>query len=200
MWTSEAKRWNVRSREVADPPIGRGILSQHRPAKGTERMSITTARLPKGLVLVLVVSLAACSSASSGPTPGHGSPVAAAPSVVAASILPATVAPTPTPTPVPVTPAPTTRAPTICASSCVVKMLEQAYVPVTLNIKVGTEVIWSNTGCHGGCTVTFPGTPVDSGPMAIGATFKHTFGAAGVFAFHCQLDPDEMKGTIVVTN
>jgi plastocyanin len=80
------------------------------------------------------------------------------------------------------------------------KMLERAYLPRTLNIKVGTEVIWSNTACMGGCTVTFPGLSLDSGPMAIGATFKHTFSEAGSFAFHCRLDPDEMKGTIIVTD
>jgi plastocyanin len=78
-------------------------------------------------------------------------------------------------------------------------MVERAYLPRSLNIKVGTEVIWSNTSCAG-CTVTFPGISVDSGPMAIGTTFKHTFSEAGSFAFHCQLDPDVMKGTIIVTD
>jgi plastocyanin len=166
-------------------------------------MSILHRRLPRlqqSLVPVLVVFLAACSSASSSPTPGQGSPVAAAPSVVPASIVPATLLPTPAPTSVPVTPAPATPVPKICASSCSVMMLERAYLPRTLNIKVGTEVIWSNTACQGGCTVTFPGISLDSGPVAIGGTFKHTFSDAGLFAFHCLLDPNEMSGTIIVTN
>ena len=88
-------------------------------------------------------------------------------------------------------------------------MVPNAYKPRTLNIKVGTEVTWSNAACKGGCTVTFysAGISLDSGPMAIGATFKHTFGDAGVFAFHCQpapnhraCDPGIMRGLITVTN
>jgi plastocyanin len=147
-------------------------------------MAILPARLSRrrrGLVMALVVFLAACSGASSGPTSSQGSPVAVAPSVVPASIVPAT----PTPT--------------ICASSCSVKMVDGAYLPRTLNIKIGAEVIWSNTSCDG-CTVTFSGISLDSGSMAIGATFKHTFSEAGSFAFHCQLQPDRMRGTIIVTD
>jgi plastocyanin len=40
---------------------------------------------------------------------------------------------------------------------------------------------------------------VDSGPLAIQATFKHTFNVAGVYRFHCKLDPSQMVGTITVT-
>ena len=159
----------------------------------------TLPRLQQGLVLVLVAFLAACSSASSSPTSGQGSPVAAAPSVVPASIVPATLVPTPPPTPVPVTAAPATPVQTICASPCSVQMLERAFQPRTLSIKVGTEVIWSNPTCPG-CTVTFESVSLDSGPVAIGGTFKHTFLDAGLFAYHCQLDPVTMWGTITVTN
>jgi plastocyanin len=79
-------------------------------------------------------------------------------------------------------------------------MLERAYQPSTLNIKVGTEVTWSNTTCKGGCTVTFPAISLDSGPVAIGGTFKHTFSDVGSFVFHCRLDPYEMSGTIIVAD
>ena len=118
-------------------------------------------------------------------------PVAAAPSVAVASVVPAM--------PGPVNPSPTTRGPGICADPCSVAMLERSYLPSTLDIKVGTEVIWSNPACHGGCTVTFPGLSLDSGPVAIGGTFKYTFDHAGLFAFHCRLDPNEMTGTVIVT-
>jgi plastocyanin len=145
-------------------------------------MSILLARLARrrqGLVMVLVVFLAACAGAGSGPTSNQGSPVA--PSVVPASIVPAT------------------PMPTICATSCSVKVVDGAYLPRTLNIKVGAEVTWSNASCDG-CTVTFPDISLDSGSMAIGAMFKHTFTEAGSFAFHCRLAPDKMKGTIIVTD
>jgi plastocyanin len=147
-------------------------------------MWILPARLPRlrqGLLLILAVLLAACSGASASPTPSQGSLVDVAPSDVPAN----TVAATPMPT--------------ICASPCTVKMVEVAYIPRTLTIKVGTEVTWSNINCAG-CTVTFPSISLDSGPMATGTTFKHTFGQAGSFAFHCQLDPDVMQGTIIVTD
>jgi plastocyanin len=36
--------------------------------------------------------------------------------------------------------------------------------------------------------------------MAIGATFKHTLSAAGLFVFDCKLDPGAMVGMITVTN
>ena len=39
----------------------------------------------------------------------------------------------------------------------------------------------------------------DSGNVAAGTTFSHTFAAAGTFAFHCNIH-SSMKGTITVTN
>ena len=154
----------------------------------------------QGLVLVAVVALAACSSAGVGPTPVHESLVTAVPSVASASIALATRAPTPAPTAAPATATPTPApTPAICANPCLVVLLERAYLPSILNVKVGTEVVWTNTSCLYGCTVTFTGYRVDSGPMAVGATFKHTFGAAGFYVFHCKLDPAVMKGTITVT-
>jgi plastocyanin len=77
-------------------------------------------------------------------------------------------------------------------------MVEQVFQPRTLTIKVGTEVTWTNTACKGGCTVTFEDIKVDSGPMAIGATFKHTFKDPGTFQYICQLMPNYMWGTIFV--
>jgi plastocyanin len=79
-------------------------------------------------------------------------------------------------------------------------MVNRAYKPKRLSVKVGTEVIWTNVACDGGCTVTFaPEVGVDSGPMALGATFKHAFTTVGAFRFHCMLDPDVMVGYITVT-
>jgi hypothetical protein len=151
----------------------------------------------QSLVMVAVVALAACSSASSSPTPVHESPVAAAPGVVPASI--ALPAPTPTQVPTPVIPT-ATPSPSldICASPCSVALLERAYQPSIVTVKVGSEVIWTNRSCPG-CTVTFTALGVNSGPTAIGDTFKHTFSVAGEYIFHCLLDPQEMTGMIEVT-
>jgi plastocyanin len=157
----------------------------------------------QGFVLVAIVALAACSSASLSPTPVQEPPLATVPSVAPASIPLATRTPTPAPTPVSATPVPATATPSlapipaICADPCSVALIERAYSPRLLLVKVGTEVIWTNRSCDG-CTVTFTGYGVDSGSMAIGATFKHTFGAAGSYEFHCKLDPGYMVGTITV--
>jgi plastocyanin len=69
----------------------------------------------------------------------------------------------------------------------------------THEIKVGTEVIWTNK-CYGLCTVTFKTAPIDSGPMTNGDTFKHTFDVAGSYPYYCQYDPVDMVGTIIVTD
>jgi plastocyanin len=68
----------------------------------------------------------------------------------------------------------------------------------TLEVKVGTEVIWTSA-CFGPCTITFSGG-VDSGPMKTGDTFRRTFSVPGSYPYYCQFDPEEMTGTIIVTN
>ena len=76
-------------------------------------------------------------------------------------------------------------------------MVEQAYLNNLPTVKVGSEVVWTNRSCPG-CTVTFTGLGVNSGPTAVGDTFKHTFSVPGQYIFHCQLDP-EMTGLLDVT-
>ena len=68
----------------------------------------------------------------------------------------------------------------------------------THEVKVGTTVTWTDT-CFTPCTVTFNTIPVDSGNMSNGDTFSHTFTDPGSYPYHCQFDPGEMKGTIIVT-
>jgi plastocyanin len=68
----------------------------------------------------------------------------------------------------------------------------------TLEVKVGTEVIWTSR-CFSLCTITFRTGGVDSGLMKTGDTFKHTFDVPGSYQYYCQFDPAEMIGTIIVT-
>jgi plastocyanin len=136
------------------------------------------------LIAVLVALIAACTSSSVAP---------------AASTVPISASVVPSASAVSSVRASATIAP-ICANPCAVAMVDRLYKPKRLTINVGTEVIWTNVACEGGCTVTFePEVGLDSGHMAIGATFTHTFNTPGIFRFHCQLDPAEMVGYLTVT-
>jgi LPXTG-motif cell wall-anchored protein len=70
------------------------------------------------------------------------------------------------------------------------------FVPATVTIGVGDTVKWTNnsTDVH-----TSTGGSWDSGNMNPGATFIHTFGSAGTFAYHCTFHQSlGMVGTVIV--
>ncbi|MES2155202.1 MAG: plastocyanin/azurin family copper-binding protein [bacterium] len=69
--------------------------------------------------------------------------------------------------------------------------------PTTVNIHKGSAVPWTNTGgaTH---TVTANDGSFDSGNIAAGGSYSHTFDAVGTFAYHCKLHAS-MTGTITVT-
>jgi plastocyanin len=78
-----------------------------------------------------------------------------------------------------------------------VEMKELAFNPATLTVPTGSKVTWTNndTTAH---TVTFDDGSADSGNLAVGSTFDHTFAAAGTFAYHCTIH-SFMKGTVTVS-
>ena len=107
---------------------------------------------------------------------------------------------TPTPTPTATsqpTPSPT---PTVV----MVKIIEQnekySFSPATLSIKVGTQVVWTNT-TDAPHTVTSDSAGVFSSPGNVtqNQTFMFTFTTPGTFAYHCNVHP-YMKATITVTS
>jgi plastocyanin len=69
--------------------------------------------------------------------------------------------------------------------------------PSTVQIGVGDTVAWKNTGTiqH---SVTATDGSFDSGLIAPGATFQHTFTQTGTFKYHCRPHP-WMTGTVVVS-
>ena len=71
-----------------------------------------------------------------------------------------------------------------------------AFNPATTSVSAGSKVTWTNsdTTAH---TVTFDDGSADSGDLAAGATFDHTFASAGTFAYHCAIH-SSMKGTVTV--
>jgi plastocyanin len=72
-----------------------------------------------------------------------------------------------------------------------------AFNPATNSVPTSSKVTWTNndTTAH---TVTFDDGSADSGNIAPGSTFDHTFATAGTFAYHCTIH-SQMKGTVTVT-
>jgi plastocyanin len=72
-----------------------------------------------------------------------------------------------------------------------------AFAPATLTVAAGTTITWTNmdSTAH---TVTLDDGSATSDDIAAGATYQHTFAAAGTFAYHCKIHPT-MKATITVT-
>ena len=70
-----------------------------------------------------------------------------------------------------------------------------AFSPTTLTVSAGTTVTWVNndTAAH---TVTADDGSFDSGNIAPGESFTHTFDTAGSFSYHCTYHPN-MVATIV---
>ncbi|HEX2066107.1 MAG TPA: cupredoxin family copper-binding protein, partial [Candidatus Thermoplasmatota archaeon] len=68
--------------------------------------------------------------------------------------------------------------------------------PASLAVQAGGRVVWTNQdgAMH---TVTADDGSFDSGTLAQGATFRHTFAAAGTLDYHCSIHPS-MQGRIVV--
>jgi plastocyanin len=110
---------------------------------------------------------------------------------------------TTTSTPVPTA---TTAQPTPSPTSTVVmvKIIEQnekyAFSPATLSIKMGTQVVWTNT-TDAPHTVTSDTAGVfgTTSNLTMNQTFMFTFTTAGTFAYHCNVHP-YMKATITVTS
>lgn len=84
------------------------------------------------------------------------------------------------------------------AATVNVSIVNFAYQPDSINIQIGDTVIWTNNGgaIH---TVTSDGGsgPLDSGDIASGNTYSHTFSAAGTYNYHCTHHPS-MTASVTV--
>ena len=84
------------------------------------------------------------------------------------------------------------------ASPSTVVLRGTAFNPSRLTAKVGQDVVWSWNDNGVAHTVTADDGSFDSGRMTSG-TFRHTFDHPGEFTYHCQIHPQQMMGTIVVS-
>jgi plastocyanin len=107
-----------------------------------------------------------------------------------------TTTPAATPTPTPIaspTSAPTTTPTTAHAN---VAISGFAFVPQTLTVSVGTTVTWANNDSSSH-TITSNDNLFESGTIAKGATFSHTFEQKGTFNYRCSIHPS-MTGKVIV--
>jgi plastocyanin len=123
---------------------------------------------------------------------------------------PATSAPTPSlarsSSATTVAPVPSPSASAAAVSGSEVRIVEPAirppqewtYSPDQVSVKMGTRVVWTNSGAVAHTVTADDGTSFDSGSIDPKTSFALTATAAGTFAYHCTFHP-WMKGTLVVT-
>ena len=77
-----------------------------------------------------------------------------------------------------------------------VDVVDFAFNPETLEVAIGTTVVFTNRGAapH---TATSDDGAFDSGRIDSGASFSLTFDAPGTYAYHCEFHPN-MRATITV--
>ena len=137
-------------------------------------------RLMPALFISAVLSMAACTGGSTG-TAGVGTPVPALPPSASADGGAGAVC------------APSTAAGTVQAA-----MSGTAFVPTSIEAKVGDVIAWTNNDPIGH-TATVDDDPSCTTPtLASGEVGALTFSAAGTYAFHCKIHSN-MTGTIEVT-
>ena len=100
---------------------------------------------------------------------------------------PVTAPPATTPGPAPAPAAPSTAS---------IHLAGSRFAPASATVAVGGTVTWTNDdgSKH---TVTADNASFDSGSLNAGATFAHTFTAAGTYAYGCDFHGN-MRGTIIV--
>ncbi|MGO9206964.1 MAG: plastocyanin/azurin family copper-binding protein [Candidatus Limnocylindrales bacterium] len=77
-------------------------------------------------------------------------------------------------------------------------IVDFGFTPASLTVTVGTTVTWTNTGTVSH-TVTADDGSFDSGTLASGATYKHTFSKAGTYAYHCSIHPSMVARVVYAT-
>src|SRR5436190_24184837 len=78
-----------------------------------------------------------------------------------------------------------------------VSVKNMAFSPASLSVTSGTTVTWVNNDeiAH---TVTADDGTFDSGSIAPGNSFTHTFSSVGTVNYHCSIHP-MMKGAVTIT-
>lgn len=73
---------------------------------------------------------------------------------------------------------------------------DSLYVPDPLTVRVGQTITWTNKDTDPHDVTALDGS-FDSGPLAMGASFRWTPTRPGTYPYFCTVHP-EMHGTIIV--
>jgi plastocyanin len=100
----------------------------------------------------------------------------------------------PTPNPVPTSGA-ASITPDAVPSHQLIVVTEKGFQPASVAIKVGTNVIWSNSDTKTHSVVLSKDT--ESGPIKPGGTAQHVFDKAGTYKYRDGSNPS-LTGTVIV--
>ncbi|MCU0678895.1 MAG: plastocyanin/azurin family copper-binding protein [Planctomycetes bacterium] len=78
-----------------------------------------------------------------------------------------------------------------------VAIMDFAYTPGELTVKVGETVTWTNQDSMAHTVTSDSGIELDSELFGQGESYSHTFAEAGEYAYYCKPHPF-MKGKIIV--
>lgn len=92
----------------------------------------------------------------------------------------------------------TSSASSVAAATNKVGILNYAFSPQTVTVKVGSVVTWTQQD-EDSHTVAADDKSFASSTLSIGQTYSHTFTSPGTYTYHCAIHP-YMHGTVVVTN
>lgn len=90
---------------------------------------------------------------------------------------------------------------TVTSNTATVAIKNFAYSPVTITIKKGTKVTWTNNDTAPHTVTSDAGDTagvLNSPTLSTGQSYSLTFARAGTFPYHCTIHPN-MKATVIVT-
>ncbi len=135
----------------------------------------------KGLLIVLLVIAAllisGCAHEQQANEPSSNQPAAPPESSLPASSPPA--------------------APAESAKTHSIDIKSFAFSQLTLTVKMGDTVVWTNKDSAGHTVTSDSGNELNSGTLSNGQSYSHTFNTAGTFEYHCAPHPF-MKAKIIV--
>jgi plastocyanin len=72
-----------------------------------------------------------------------------------------------------------------------------AFEPSNITVNVGATVTWNNEDSTFHTVTSDTGSELNSGNLATGQSFSHTFNTTGTFSYHCAMHTS-MRAQVVV--